>query len=445
MLLPKRTWVRGAWSTREYGAQAHGPLACRRPGAGGIASPPPRGRQTVKAALARVGEDKPLAEWTLSAATESLSELERDLAGKVREVLGLAQAKHLGPPAPRPGVSPTVAVLGFKNFSPSARLQVMESGFAEILQAELGGLKDLRLVERSKLDAILTEQQLTVAGLVAADGAVKVGRLLGAERLIFGSFVELGPSLHVEARLVDTATASVLRAESAQGPTERFADLFEDLALRLARDLAIVPPPDAPRRIRAATPTRRLEAALHLATGEELLRQGHYPDSAAAFERVLLLEPDNIEARRRRPSAWFKAMDYANALDAAFQGLSRPFPPEPSWGKEELQGWIVASYWELGRYQEHLQLCQKLLAENPGGPRARQYRIHIAASMIRLNRHEEGVALLKAALAEATAGGHAALDLETLKTCFISLFMYAAAPRPRKRTPRLPSRSSTAS
>ena len=125
----------------------------------------------MKAALRRVGVAAPLAEWTLDAPTEKLFDLERDLAGKVLSALGLDKAERRPPPKARAGDSPPVAVLGFLNLSPTARLQPMEAGFAEVLQAELGGLKDVKLVERSKIDAVLREQKLTLSGLASPETA----------------------------------------------------------------------------------------------------------------------------------------------------------------------------------------------------------------------------------------------------------------------------------
>ncbi len=144
-------------------------------------------------------------------------------------------------------------VLALKNLGTSARLQPMESGFAELLQASLSALPNVRLVEREKLYAVLAEQKLSLSGLTDPATAVQVGRLLGADRLLYGSFVELGDNLRIDVRLADTKTASVLRAESASGPTKQFDELLEDLAMRLAADLAIRPPTNADNLVRAAS------------------------------------------------------------------------------------------------------------------------------------------------------------------------------------------------
>jgi len=363
------------------------------------------GKITVKAALRRVGAASPMAEWTLGAPAGRLFDLERDLAEKVRSALGLGRAATRPPPEPRPGDSPTLAVLGFSNLSPSARLQPMEAGFAEILQANLGGLKDVKLVERSRLDAVLREQKLTLAGLVDPATAVKVGRLLGAQRLIFGSFIEIGPDLRIETRLVDVATASVLRTETARGTTEQFADLFEGLAVRLATDLAIAPPGDAAKLVRAATPTRKLEAAGHFAAGEELSRQGNHADSAAAFERVLLLEPDNVVAHSGRTRGLYQAGQFARAIEAADQALTRSFTPQQIRARDQIRSWLFWCLHATRQYGRHMELAEEVIAEEPRGRQANTMRMGVVQDLMELKRHREAVTLLKRVVAEEKAAG----------------------------------------
>ncbi len=212
---------------------------------------------TVKAALYRVGKNESLGEWTLEAAPDRFFELEQQLSAKIVQALGIDKPVRRLPPQASDGASPTVAIVALKNLGTTARLQAMESGFAEVLQASLSALPNVRLVEREKLHAVLAEQKLSLSGLTDPATAAQVGRLLGAERFVYGSFMELGDSLRIDLRLADTNSASVLRAESASGSTERFAELLEDLALRLAADLAIRPPANAEKLVRAATPATR--------------------------------------------------------------------------------------------------------------------------------------------------------------------------------------------
>ena len=57
---------------------------------------------------------------------------------------------------------------------------------------------------------MLREQSLALSGLADAETAVQVGRLVGAERLLSGSFLEVSGTLRIDVRIMDTGTGSVL-------------------------------------------------------------------------------------------------------------------------------------------------------------------------------------------------------------------------------------------
>ena len=156
------------------------------------------GRVAIEVSLSKTGETKASLEWRQSATVEKMGELERELVPKVLGALGISKPVLRPAPRAKPGPSPLVAVLALRNLSPSARLEAMQDGFADILQANLGAINDVRLVERERLHAVLKEQNLSLSGLADPATAIKVGQLLGAERLVYGSFVELGKSLRLD-------------------------------------------------------------------------------------------------------------------------------------------------------------------------------------------------------------------------------------------------------
>ena len=284
----------------------------------------------VEASLTKTGDPKPLAEWKESFPLAKLGEIEQQLVGKILRCVGITQPKRRAPPKPQPGPSPLVAVLAFRNLSPSLRLAAMEGGFADILQGNLSAIKDVRLVEREKLHAVLAEQKLSLSGLADPATAIKVGKLLGAQRLVVGSFVEMGDDLRLDVRLADSQTAAVLAAETATGKSADFATLLEGLALRLAADLAVQPEPDAADRVKAATPIRSIEAAIHLADGDKAFAARQFETAARAYERVLLADPKNIAVGMRRTKAWYELKDYRRAIEAGEQTLAAGLAPKDS-------------------------------------------------------------------------------------------------------------------
>ncbi|MDR1024405.1 MAG: hypothetical protein LBL56_01665, partial [Treponema sp.] len=76
----------------------------------------------------------------------------------------------------------------------------------------LAGNPRLTLVERSRLDAVRSEQQLAAAGLLDTDAAIAVGRLLGARYMITGQVIPMASQVIVFGRVIDVETAEILSA-----------------------------------------------------------------------------------------------------------------------------------------------------------------------------------------------------------------------------------------
>jgi TolB-like protein len=93
-----------------------------------------------------------------------------------------------------------------------------------------------QLVERSQLESILREQQLSQTALVDAATAAKIGKIAAADGIIIGSVNETPQALEVFARFVDVETSEILAAEDVYGEElnlRTMRPLLEGLALKL--------------------------------------------------------------------------------------------------------------------------------------------------------------------------------------------------------------------
>lgn len=104
----------------------------------------------------------------------------------------------------------------------------------QLLEDRVVGLRGVRVVERSRLDAVLAELNLGKTGLIRTDAAAKVGRALGARYILLGSFLDIVVSegngdvggsrvettrvtSTMRVRLVETERAEVVASWSASG------------------------------------------------------------------------------------------------------------------------------------------------------------------------------------------------------------------------------------
>ena len=83
---------------------------------------------------------------------------------------------------------PVVGVVEFKNES-SAGWWTGGVGWelSGMLSNELAGTKAFRVVERSKLEAVISEQNLAASGRVASGTGAKIGKITGAQYLVMGT------------------------------------------------------------------------------------------------------------------------------------------------------------------------------------------------------------------------------------------------------------------
>ena len=213
-----------------------------------------------------------------------------------------------------------VAVLDFANTTKDPAVEALGPAIAETLTTKLHSLRALHLVERDWLYRLLQEQKLYQTDLVDPSHAVHVGKLLGAERVVLGTYVKLGDSVSVTARFVDTATGTIVATSQVHGTYDPknprgFWEALDQLAqatidslnthveiVQAQPQVVLVPParriePTPEERTRLTKPpTRSLEA--QEAYGRVLLsyKRGEYTKAAREFERATSMDSDYVDA-----------------------------------------------------------------------------------------------------------------------------------------------------
>ncbi len=132
---------------------------------------------------------------------------------------------------------PTVAVLYFDYSGKDEQLTVLKKGLAQMLISDLSGLDGVRIVERDRLEAVLTELALQKSGKIDPATAAKVGKLLGARYMVLGGYFDLMKTLRADARVVEVETGKVIDSVGASGKPDDFLVVEEGLSSGLAKIL----------------------------------------------------------------------------------------------------------------------------------------------------------------------------------------------------------------
>lgn len=139
-----------------------------------------------------------------------------------------------------------LAVLPFAVHAEDPSLAYLGPGVADMLVTDLQRGEGVRLVERTRIEAVLDELALQASEFVDPETARKIGAGLGATDLVIGSVTMNGDRMRIDARLIDVSTGEARLADQAEGKPDAFFDLERTLALRLLNHLDIEL--DAPAR-----------------------------------------------------------------------------------------------------------------------------------------------------------------------------------------------------
>jgi tetratricopeptide (TPR) repeat protein len=261
------------------------------------------------------------------AAVRALAQLALRTQAAQTAKLALARESTLTALAPEPS---TLAVLPV-TIAGDSTLQPLSRGLAELLTSDLALVRNLRLLERVQIGALIDEMKLGQSQRTDPGTAARVGRLLRAERMVQGvaSFTSNGP-VRMSATVV-RGDGTVRSGAQATGSFKQLLDLEKQLVFSLAPQLGIQLTEAERQRILRQGP-KNLAAFLAYSEGLEALDRGDYRAAAAAFGAAARADPsfqaahDQQQAAEAAPAVQASAGDVVTVVEAVSQ-LTAPLEP----------------------------------------------------------------------------------------------------------------------
>lgn len=152
-----------------------------------------------------------------------------------------------------------IAVMPFANLSGQKEYDWLSIGIGEVLTTKLGSLSCFNLVERIMLSEALKEIELGQTGLFDEDTVSRVGKMIGAEQLVVGSFQVRGSTIRMDARFLDVETARILATTGMTGELDKIFELQDRVATSFLAALKL-PLRDEEKTLLQVKPTTSLEA-----------------------------------------------------------------------------------------------------------------------------------------------------------------------------------------
>ncbi len=128
-----------------------------------------------------------------------------------------------------------VAILAFQERGDEVRGYGNKIG--DLLFAHLANEPALYLVDRQDMQKQLSEQELSLSGLVSNEHAVKLGHLTGAKVLVTGSVLQIDTTIVLVAKVIGTETSRVVGVSVKGSVRDGLDDLVKKLAVQVVETI----------------------------------------------------------------------------------------------------------------------------------------------------------------------------------------------------------------
>jgi TolB-like protein len=125
----------------------------------------------------------------------------------------------------------TIAVFDIEDLSSGASGQ---PGLGQLMSAEIigeiGKKSGISVVEREKMLSVLEEMNLGSSALADESTRLRVGRMLGARRMIFGGYMIVGSAMRLDLRMVEVETGKIVKTATKTISTDNVDDYLKAAA-----------------------------------------------------------------------------------------------------------------------------------------------------------------------------------------------------------------------
>jgi TolB-like protein len=180
--------------------------------------------------------------------------------------------------------------MAFSYTGTNEEVRPLGRGLAQLLVTDLARSRQLRVLERERMQAMLDEMRLSEQGRADPQSAVRSGRMLAAGRVVQGSLTDADNALRADASVVEVATASVQPPASSALPINRLFDMEKALAIQLFTIMGITLT-DAERQAFNQRPTQNIQAFLAWSRGLEAEDRGDFAGAQDFYNQAVRIDP----------------------------------------------------------------------------------------------------------------------------------------------------------
>jgi tetratricopeptide (TPR) repeat protein len=261
----------------------------------------------------------------------------------------------------------TIGVVYFRSERLPDSLRPLAKGLAEMTVTDLSKVRSLQVVERLKTEKLLAELKLSQSSAFDSATAPRLGKLLGAARVLGGDVSDLTDKrLRLDPQMVSSKTGEVSLPGEQVGNLTEFFTMQKQMVFDVLNELGIKLTP-LERDSIAHIPTQSFDAFMAYSQGLDYRDRGEYDAAKAEFERAVSLDPGFSDASNQ----------FAEIGDLSGSGIEQPAALETfSAQTSENTEWASGEANTQGRLYEQLnntgliRLSGQATGDDPNTPPA---------------------------------------------------------------------------
>lgn len=192
--------------------------------------------------------------------------------------------------------------VGIATVTGDKQYDALAEGFADMLAAALSEQKTVKVVERQRLRELLKEQKLSLLGLTDQATAVKVGKLLKADRIFVGGITKPKEIFIINVHAYEIETARLVTSEQAQSKPAEIVAATYNLVNRLCKKLNV--------QLKTLDPN----ASLHFIRGLGFYYSGNFDNAIVEFMKTQDLDLTSDKAVYWMALCFMETNEYKHAL-----------------------------------------------------------------------------------------------------------------------------------
>lgn len=195
--------------------------------------------------------------------------------------------------------SNAVAVFPLVYEGGDAKFSSLGLGLSEMMTIDLGHVKKLKMVERMRVEELITELKFSASTAVDPATAPRLGKFLSAGKIVGGRYaVAADRTLRLDIASLDLANDRAPRPSTESDALDNLFKMQKEVVFKLVKDMGITLSREETEKIQRI-PTKNLQAFLAYSIGLEKEGQGDFEAASVYYKQSTALDPSFVPAKAK--------------------------------------------------------------------------------------------------------------------------------------------------